>query len=1082
MEVIFLFENFVFQIDHLVTTLNTDKNQLIVFKGFPSKWLSDLKIKKLFSSKLDVSLEELNNSKTTLITEAVINFNQAPGVYWCNFEELATVSTTTIEPFCTVTIVNNNLYQHHYPLNYKINNVETIYSDYFDEIDKHCQIPDEIQYITTYYGNIIKTNVEEYFVSYVDENHSIDLFPVPDEIQQLPIDTEADSFIELSDVEEPFLSLLNDLLNDRYSHRDIYFSWKGNLKQFSQNYLERIKLIQSLYPDVTIYEHHKKTVEVKNDREHEYRKILKTYWKYDDFRPLKMYENVDDYNNPKEVIYISQAQIINDLVVQAEAAKDEEAYRDIFVTSPTGAGKSVMFQVPAIYLAEKYNLLTIVISPLIGLMKDQVYGLQEKNVHFSATINSEVSPVEKMNITKRIADGEISILYISPETLLSRSDIKMLIGERRVGLFVIDEAHIVTTWGKAFRSDYWYLGSYLQKLRKEMQFPIATFTATAIYGGVEDMYSETRDSLMLTSPINYFGYVKRDDIKVSLNHIKLAAKRDQEYRQQKYALLHERLKRLYAKNKKVLIYFPFVSLLKQFNEFMQLNADQELASTISMYYGTLKKEEKNESFLKYKRNDSKIMLATKAFGMGIDISDISTIIHFAPTGNVCDYIQEIGRAARDLPEGKAFFDFLPQDFNHVKRLHGISTIRKTQLIQVMDKILQLYKKDLNKKQARNLLISSEEFRYIFDRNRKSDVDDDIDNKLKTALLIIEKDFINRIGYSPIIARPRSVFSIEFVKVKKEIEKDFVSRYGPFVEKIKTLNDAYCGGIYKFNLKNLWEEKYKDLSFPKFKYLMYQKDDSLKFKYIEFIESVFILDLNIQNEKEHNMFWKIDDIVSKIERLFSPYVRNNNQFTVSDLASSVQTLFNKSRYQSESIASLILQSVISYQSSVNINRNHRIKMIYEKENQKVNKYQLYPGINEFTKFLSSHVKRLIQMSVTNPETNSKEVYLAKANRFEAEKSFISLGLLEVFDLMLYEVKGGDNPEIFVRINSKMEIEKTIKNAENYQNTILNNVHKRHKISVEMLSYLFEKEVKTEEFWDYIEDYFLGRVPQEVLERL
>ncbi len=1082
MEVIFLFENLVFQIDHLITTQNTDKNQLIVFKGFPSKWLTDLKIKKLFSSGLDVSLEELNNSKTTLITEAVMNFNQSPGVYWCTFEELATVSTMTIEPFSKVTIVNNNLYQHYYPLNYEIHNIDSIYSEYFDEIDKHSQVPDEIQYITTYYGNIIKTSNGDFFVSYVDENHSIDLFPVPNELQQLPIDTEANSFIELSDVEEPFLDLLNELLNDRYNQQSIYFSWKGNLQQFSQNYLDRIKLIQSLYPDVTIYEHQKKTVEVKNEREQEYKEILKTYWKYDDFRPLKMYKNVDDYNNPKEITYISQAQIINDLVVQAEAAKDEESYRDIFVTSPTGAGKSVMFQVPAIYLAEKYNLLTIVISPLIGLMKDQVYGLQEKNVHFSATINSEVSPVEKMNITKRIADGEISILYISPETLLSRADIKMLIGERRVGLFVIDEAHIVTTWGKAFRSDYWYLGSYLQKLRKEMQFPIATFTATAIYGGVEDMYSETRDSLMLTSPINYFGYVKRDDIKVSLNHIKSAAKRDQEYRQQKYALLHERLKRLYAKNKKVLIYFPFVTLLKQFNEFMQLNADQELASTISMYYGTLKKEEKNESFLKYKRNDSKIMLATKAFGMGIDISDISTIIHFAPTGNVCDYIQEIGRAARDLPEGKAFFDFLPQDFNHVKRLHGISTIRKTQLIQVMDKILQLYKKDLNKKQARNLLISSEEFRYIFDRNRKSDVDDDLDNKLKTALLIIEKDFINRIGYSPIIARPRSVFSIEYVKVKKEIEKDFVSRYGPFVEKIKKLNDAYFGGIYKFNLKNLWEEKYKDLSFPKFKYLMYQKDDSLKFKYIEFIESVFILDLNIQEEKEHNFLWKVDDVVAKIEKLFSPYVRNQTQFTVHDLAVSVQQLFNRSKYQSEAIANQIIQSIISYQSTVNVNRNHRIKMISERENQKNTKYQVYPGINEFTKFLSTHVKKLVQMSVTNPINNSKEVYLTKANRFEAEKSFISLGLLEMFDLLLYEVKGGDNPEIFVRINSKLQIENTIKNAENYQNTILNNVHKRHKISVEMLSYLFENEVKTDEFWENIEDYFLGRVPQEVLERV
>ena len=107
----------------------------------------------------------------------------------------------------------------------------------------------------------------------------------------------------------------------------------------------------------------------------------------------------------------------------------------------------------------------------------------------------------KTLIIRKIKDKEISILYISPETLLSRSDIENLIGDREIGLFVIDEAHIVTTWGKSFRADYWYLGTYLQKLRKNKQFPIATFTATAIYGGPEDMYLETKGSLNLINPM-----------------------------------------------------------------------------------------------------------------------------------------------------------------------------------------------------------------------------------------------------------------------------------------------------------------------------------------------------------------------------------------------------------------------------------------------------------------------------------------------------------------------------------------------------------------------------------------------------
>lgn len=88
----------------------------------------------------------------------------------------------------------------------------------------------------------------------------------------------------------------------------------------------------------------------------------------------------------------------------------------------------------------------------------------------------------------------------------------MLIGDRNIGIVIIDEAHIVTTWGKSFRADYWYLGIYLAKLRKEYKFPIVTFTATAIYGGREDMYLDTRNSLNMISPISYFGNVRREDL------------------------------------------------------------------------------------------------------------------------------------------------------------------------------------------------------------------------------------------------------------------------------------------------------------------------------------------------------------------------------------------------------------------------------------------------------------------------------------------------------------------------------------------------------------------------------------------
>ena len=147
---------------------------------------------------------------------------------------------------------------------------------------------------------------------------------------------------------------------------------------------------------------------------------------------------------------------------QIEISKDNNdgknsVYRDIFVTAPTGAGKSVMFQIPAVYAANKFGSLTIVISPLVELMNDQVENLEERGYHKAARINSD--------ILKKIDVGEIDILYLSPEALLSYS-IENIIGTRDISAIIIDEAHIVTTWGQGFRPDYWYLGTYIERLRR----------------------------------------------------------------------------------------------------------------------------------------------------------------------------------------------------------------------------------------------------------------------------------------------------------------------------------------------------------------------------------------------------------------------------------------------------------------------------------------------------------------------------------------------------------------------------------------------------------------------------------------
>jgi ATP-dependent DNA helicase RecQ len=650
---------------------------LIVFQGFDQSFLSTLQSNKLFDESLGGDLETLASRKAALIPQLF----QVPirDWHWCSREEMIAVGFELLPLYFSLYILRNNLFHRTYPSLYSFGAaplfVEAVGTDE-PEVDDNGN--EAVTLLSKFYGSI-RTIGDKYYITYADHiENEIPFYTITGSLQTEVISGEEDNIhLELSDIEDNFLILEDRLLTGSIEDKIIRVALTGELVLAPHRYEERLLVMQSILQNqyqFVIAE--KETVRKPERDDSSYRAILKKYWGHAGFRSLRMYRNIHSRSRDKSTVEISQSQVIDDLVQEALKAYEGKDFKDIFVTSPTGAGKSVMFQIPAIYLAEQYQLMTIVISPLIGLMMDQVQGLVSRNVEMSATINSDISPVERMEIRERIQEGKTSILYISPETLLSRSDITQLIGERKVGLFVVDEAHIVTTWGKAFRSDYWYLGTYLTKLRQKLNFPIATFTATAIYGGLEDMYEETRNSLNMIMPICYFGYVRRDNLEIRIKKGMDKEKKFSEYLTEKNTILLHRLEKFVGQGIKSLVYFPTVKSILDFRQFVQIYGTAELWKHLTIYYGPLEKEQKNENYLKYKRNDSLTMLATKAFGMGIDIPDIKNVYHYAPTGNVCDYVQEIGRAARDIPTGYAYFDFLPKDFVHVQRLHGISTIEE----------------------------------------------------------------------------------------------------------------------------------------------------------------------------------------------------------------------------------------------------------------------------------------------------------------------------------------------------------------------------------------------------------------------
>jgi hypothetical protein len=191
--------------------------------------------------------------------------------------------------------------------------------------------------------------------------------------------------------------------------------------------------------------------------------LLKKYWgDNSSFRNLKIYRNPDLSNDIQE---ISQGQIVEDVINQYHNAKEFKEYRDIFLTAPTGAGKSLLFQLPSFYISQLGDV-TIVISPLIALMNDQVNSIfKDRKFTKVAYLNSDLSLTNRNEVIERCKNKEIDVLYMSPELFLSY-DIKYFINDRHLGLIVIDEAHLITTWGRDFRVDYWYLGNHISKIRK----------------------------------------------------------------------------------------------------------------------------------------------------------------------------------------------------------------------------------------------------------------------------------------------------------------------------------------------------------------------------------------------------------------------------------------------------------------------------------------------------------------------------------------------------------------------------------------------------------------------------------------
>lgn len=766
--------------------------------------------------------------------------------------------------------------------------------------------------------------------------------------------------------------------------------------------------------------------------------VMKEVWGYEEFRQLKIYK---DLMLNHDVTEISQGTIIETVIQQAENAyKKKGSVQNILLTSPTGAGKSLLFQLSAIYLAKKYNLLTIVVSPLVALMNDQVDGLV--GYDGVATLNSNKTATEKEITLRGVKEGNINILYLSPELLLSYS-ISTFIGERKIGLLVIDEAHTVTTWGRDFRVDYWFLGDHLRKIKRELncKFPIFALTATAVWDptGNNDMVLETIKSLNMDPCIKFIGVVRRDNIVFDIQQSNIS----KNYEEKRKQLTIRRIKEALENKKKTIVYFPFARTIESV-----IKSDEiaDVHDKVAHYYARLWPAEKQLNAEAFKLGEMPIMCATKAFGMGVDVSDIEEVYHHAPTGCLSDYVQEIGRLARDPKiTGVAKIDFSENDFRYIRKLHGLSAIKPYQLIQVLIKLMALYKINGEK---RNMLISASDFAYIFPLAEP----ESIDQNLKSCLLLISNDLLNKLNFQALIVRPKSLFGTCYVEVPSEFVKQFHRQYLTYVKKIKE-------NLFILNADKIWNDKFSNMSFPQFKQKLAEG------KVLE------AYNIKLKNKVSLELHESINDVKGKIQEFFDYANKYLNIMSTEHRRVDVEEMQRNLPKEFDALKreQFIETFRMLYSSLSNLGNSEycRVYTSSKEGGKKKESFQLMHGGYEvvYYQYLKAFTNIINEKNLTiYCDINDEIVKLSE--------------FLNSYGLADYQRTGGDEPVIFIRINNPYYINNLIR-GKKYENAILNSIYEKYRFAEKVFTYFFTTPMTTKQRWDFIEAYFLGENEDKLL---
>ena len=488
---------------------------------------------------------------------------------------------------------------------------------------------------------------------------------------------------------------------------------------------------------------------------HDAKGELKRYFDFSDFRT----EPADAQGKPMQ-----------QSIVEAALAGEH-----VLGILPTGTGKSLCYQIPALSRYDKTGALTVVLSPLVALMADQVAGLEKYGIACSVAVNGLLSLPERSDALDKVRLGDAGILIISPEQLRNRS-VRRALNQREIGTWVLDEVHCLSKWGHDFRPDYRYVARFIrEKTGGEPVPPLICLTATAKPDVVAEIVRHLQEKLDINMKV-FNGGAQRENLEFEVLPTTGG---------QKHFHVHQVVSDCLAREEtgSAIVYCAKRKDTEKLAGFLGV---KEVAA--DYFHAGLQPESKKDVQQRFTGGESRVIVATNAFGMGIDKPDVRLVVHADIPGSLENYLQEAGRAGRDRQPARCVLFYTLDDVEQQFMLSSRGRLNRREIHSILRALRRLDRKKYGQGEvvatAGEILLDEEE--KVFERDSATD-----DTRVRTAISWLEETKLltreeNRAEVFPSSLRVDSIEQAQDRLNKTSIPDDYREK---LIDIVKTLLHA-----------------------------------------------------------------------------------------------------------------------------------------------------------------------------------------------------------------------------------------------------------------------------------------------------